>query len=105
MIHSVLHRLSLLVEKVLYRDACDEKRGWDAKLSNELTRRWKRWEDDVSNQVAVPRSIPKHQEKITSEIVLHAFGDASGKGVAAVVYAVVKQSSGSSKGLVAAKAI
>ena len=52
----------------------------------------------------MPRSIPKHQEKITSEIVLHAFGDASGKGVAAVVYAVVKQCSGSSKGLVAAKA-
>ena len=70
--------------KVLYRDACDEKRGWDAKLSNELTKRWKRWEDDLPNQVAVPRSIPKHQEKI-SEIVLHAFGDASGKGVAAVV--------------------
>ena len=60
----------------------------------------------MSNQVAVPRSIPKHQEKITSEIVLHAFGDASGKGVAAVVYAVVKQSSESSKaGLVAAKVI
>ena len=55
--------------KVLYRDACDEKRGWDAKLSNELTKRWKRWEDDVSNQVAVPRSIPKHQEKLLLKMV------------------------------------
>lgn len=92
-----------LCGKVLYRDACDEKRGWDAKLSDEVTKRWKRWEDDLPKQVAVPRSIPKHQEEI-EDIALHAFGDASGKGVAAVVYAVVKQRSGSSKGLVAAKA-
>jgi hypothetical protein len=34
---------------------------------------------------------------------LHAFGDASGKGVAAVVYAVVNQPSGTTQGLVAAK--
>ena len=92
-----------LCGKVLYRDACDEKRGWDAKLSDEVTKRWKRWEDDLPKQVAVPRSIPKHQEEI-EDIALHAFGDASGKGVAAVVYAVVKQRSGSSKGLVAEKA-
>ena len=92
-----------LCGKILYRDACDEKRGWDAKLSDEVTKRWKRWEDDLPKQVAVPRSIPKHQGEI-EDIALHAFGDASGKGVAAVVYAVVKQCSGSSKGLVAAKA-
>ena len=35
---------------------------------------------------------------------LHAFGDASGKGVAAAVYAVVTQPSGINQGLVAAKA-
>ena len=92
-----------LCGKILYRDTCDEKRGWDAKLSDEVTKRWKRWEDDLSKQVTVPRSIPKHQGEI-EDIALHAFGDASGKDVAAVVYAVVKQCSGSSKGLVAANA-
>lgn len=79
--------------KVLYRDACDEKRAWDAKLSNELAKQWKRWENN----------LPSHQEKI-SDVILHAFGDASGKGVGAAVYAIAKQPSGTSKGLVAAKA-
>ena len=51
----------------------------------------------------MPRSIPTFQEDIES-IVLHAFGDASGKGVAAVVYAVVNQPSGTTQDLVAAKA-
>ena len=35
---------------------------------------------------------------------MHAFGDASGKGVAAAVYAVVVQESGVNQGLVAARA-
>ena len=37
------------------------------------------------------------------EINLHTFGDASSMGVAAAVYAVVKQPSGTSQGLVTAK--
>lgn len=36
-------------------------------------------------------------------ISLHAFGDASSKGVHAAVYAVVEQESGMKQGLVAAK--
>ena len=39
------------------------------------------------------RSVVKHEEKILS-IGPHTFGDASGKGISAVVYAVVKQPSG-----------
>ena len=34
----------------------------------------------------------------------HAFGDESGRGVAAAVYTVVRQDSGTTQGLVAAKA-
>ena len=37
-------------------------------------------------------------------IELHAFGDASGKGVAAAVYAVVVQKKGVKRGLVASRA-
>ena len=47
-------------------------------------------------------SIPLYQEDI-DEIQLHAFGDASGRGVRAAVYTVVKQASGVSQGLVTAK--
>ena len=42
------------------------------------------------------------QENIES-IQLHGFGDASGKGVAAVVYAVVEQPSGTTQSIVTAK--
>ena len=35
--------------------------------------------------------------------MLHAFGDTSGSGISAAVYAVITQASGVSKGLIAAK--
>ena len=47
-------------------------------------------------------TIILHQEAIR-EIHLHSFGDASGKSVAAVVYAVVFQSARGSQGMIAAK--
>ena len=52
--------------------------------------------------MSVKRSIPLYKEEI-DEIQLHAFGDASGRGVCAAVYAVVTQVSGVSQGLVTAK--
>ena len=52
--------------------------------------------------MTVPRSIARFREPINS-IELHSFGDASGKGVCAAVYTVVKQESGTTKGLVTAK--
>ena len=49
------------------------------------------------------RSSPLSREEIT-DIHLHSFGDASGKGVDATVHAVVFQPSTVNQGLVAAKA-
>ena len=46
--------------------------------------------------------IVRYQEPV-NEVELHSFGDASTKGVGAAVYAVVKQPSGSTQQLVAAK--
>ena len=54
-----------------------------------------------AHTLEVARSVVKH-EKILS-IDLHAFGDASGKGVSAAVYAVVEQPSGMNQGLVTAR--
>ena len=48
------------------------------------------------------RSISLYQEEI-DEIQLHAFGDASDREVCAAVYALVKQASGISQGLITAK--
>ena len=47
-------------------------------------------------------NIPRYQEEI-NEIQFHAFGDTSGRGVYAAVYVVVKQASGISQPLLAAK--
>ncbi len=91
-----------LTGKLLYRDACNAKLAWDAKLPNELLQRLIKWEKELPTSAMTKRSLPLHQQEIL-EIHLHSFGDASGKGVAAVVYAVVFQSEGVSQGLVAAK--
>jgi hypothetical protein len=91
-----------LAGKQLYREACDSKLGWDAPLNEPLARRVERWENGLATSVEFPRSLVGNREDI-EEINLHAFGDASSKGVAAAVYAVVKQPSGTAQGLVAAK--
>ena len=88
--------------KLLYRDVCDAKRNWDDKLPNELMQNWVQWEERLPEQLTVPRSLAVHQEEVQT-IELHAFGDASGKGVAAAVYAVVVQELGVNQGLVAAR--
>ena len=89
--------------KIIYREVCQKKVPWDAPLSSEQKNHWLKWVKQLPNGVAVPRSIPMFQENIES-IQLHGFGDASGKGVAAVVYAVVNQPSGTTQGIVTAKA-
>ena len=89
--------------KFLYRDICDAKLAWDAKLPSNLIQSWVRWEEKLPSHVTVPRSLAAHQEDIQA-IELHAFGDASGKGVAAAVYTVVVQEEGVDQVLVASRA-
>ena len=74
--------------KIVYREACDGKCAWDAPLPEALAQCWNKWESSLPNQVNVPRTLARSQAPI-EDVALHAFGDASGKGVAAAVYAVV----------------
>ena len=55
----------------------------------------------MPNSATLPCSLANYQEPI-KEIKLHAFGDASGHGMSAAIYAVVMQESGITRGLVAA---
>ena len=89
--------------KVIFRDVCDEKQAWDAKLAGPLLRRWQKWEQSLPTEVSVPRSITSFQEPL-QDVELHGFGDGSKLGVGAAVYAVVRQASGKTQRLVAAKA-
>ena len=63
---------------------CDGNKAFQKKLTHRV--HWQHFREDIQS------------------IELHAFGDASGEGVSSVVYAVVRQPSGVSQGLVAAKA-
>ena len=51
----------------------------------------------------VRRTFSPYREPINA-VELHAFGDASKRGIATAVYAVVRQDSGTTQGLVTAKA-
>ena len=91
-----------LIGKQIYREVCETKTSWDAELSNDLLRRWRKWEQQLPHQFQVPRPIAQHREAIEG-VELHGFGDASAQGVGAVVYAVVRQHSGNMQQLLAAK--
>ena len=92
----------LLQGKQIYREVCDSKVSWDTKLSGGIQKRWEKWESILTPEVTVPRTIaPFHEPREKLEI--HAFGDASGEGLCAAVYTVVRQSSGVTQGLLAAK--
>ena len=91
-----------LTGKTLYREACDLKIAWDAPLPSTLLQKWLKYERSLPCQVSAPRRLAKAEEPIES-VELHAFGDASGIGDSAAVYAVIQQPTTVSSGLVAAK--
>ena len=91
-----------LTGKLIYRAACDTKNGWDAPLPDAIAKLWNKWDSELPVQVETQKSLAVYQEPIGA-IQLHSFGDASGNGVAACVYAVVEQRSGSNQGLVPAR--
>ena len=41
--------------KHIYREACEEKKGWDSEVSSSLKEQWIKWNKQLKN-VKVPRS-------------------------------------------------
>ena len=78
------------------------KGAWDANLSRDLAKLWVKWESRLPERFTVPRSLVAHREEI-ERIDLHSFGDACAHGVAACVYAVIRQASRTNQGLIAAR--
>ena len=92
----------MLVEgKHLYREAVDERKGWDKQVSEELRRKWNKWVKSLQT-VKAPRSIAPYLED-DIQVSLHHFMDASDKAVSAQTVAVVIQSSGVTQGLLTSK--
>ena len=88
--------------KQLFRDICDSKLPWDTQLPGPILKRWEEWRRILTDNLTVPRAFVPFHEPIL-QLGLHAFGDASAKGVSAAVYAVVHQSQGTTQQLVCAK--
>jgi hypothetical protein len=76
--------------KTIYRETCKAKTAWDASLPEPQAAEYGRWVRELPRRVTVPRALTTQREAV-EEIELHTFGDASGKGVCAALYAIVKQ--------------
>ena len=87
---------------VIYRAVCDMKGAWDANLSHDPAKLWVKWKSRLPELFTVLRSRVAHREEI-ERIDLHSFGDVCAHGVAACIYAVIWQASGTNQGLIAAR--
>lgn len=92
----------MLCGKFIFPNLFEKKLPWDTPILADLKRSWKKRHSDLPELVSVKQTIAPFREAINS-IQLHAFGDASSKGVCAVVYTVVSQESGTTQGLVTSK--
>jgi len=74
--------------KHIYREACDEKKGWNAKVSTHLKNQWLRWTEQLRD-VRVPRSVTTFDGEVEA-VHLHLFADANILACCAVAVAVVE---------------
>ena len=83
----------ILIEgKQIYRQAVDEKLGWDQEISDEVREKWNRWLKGLKS-VQVPRTIAPYLEDVT-QVALHHIMDASIKAVFARTVPIVTQPCG-----------
>ena len=78
--------------KQIYRESCDENKGWNPEVSQALTRDWLRWMKQLRN-VKVPRSLIKDCRNVKS-VRIHQFADASNLACSTVTIAVIEQGEG-----------
>ena len=87
--------------KQIYRDACNETKGWNADVSDQLKRDWIKWSSQLK-PVRIPRSVTRGVGWIQA-VHLHVFADASNIAFSAVTIAVVEGKTGVVKGLLTSK--
>ena len=85
----------------IYRQACDEKKGWNAEVSSQLRDEWFKWTKQLKT-VEIPRTMATLIGEVTG-VHFHLFADASNLACCAVAVAVVEQQGGMSKGLLTSK--
>ena len=80
--------------KEIYRDACDQTRGWNTAVPDQIRMEWLKWTNQLTN-VKIPRSLVKSVGR-TKALHLHVFADASNTACSAVAIAVIE---GTTQGL------
>ena len=79
--------------KLLFRGCCDLKLPWDQPVLNEMYKRWIDWERSLPKSISIPRAFNMSFSTI-KEVNIHTFADASGQGVCATLYVVIRQQNG-----------
>eukprot|EP00795_Rhopilema_esculentum_P000677 gene677-biopygen7196 len=92
---------TLVEGKRLYREACDETKGWNSEISKPLVKDYLKWVEQLKN-VKVPRNLIKDNRKVKG-INLHIFADASAVACSSVTIALIQHETGIVKGLLTSK--
>ena len=92
---------TLVEGKRIFREACDEKKGGDAGISESLVKDYLSWMKQL-RELKIPRSLVKEIRSVDA-VNLHIFADASEKACCAVTIAVVEQGTSKVKGLLTSK--
>ena len=87
--------------KQIYRDTCDETKGWNTEVSDQLKRDWLKWSSQLKS-VRVPRDVARGVGRVQA-VHLHVFADASNIACSAVTIPVVEGETGVVKGLLTSK--
>ena len=87
--------------KHLYREVCEEKKGWNEEVSPALKKKWFRWTRQLRN-VQVPHSIIRECRRMKS-IHIHQFADASNLACSTVTIVAVETMTGTVKGTLTSK--
>ena len=87
--------------KQIYKGACDETKGWNTDVSDQLKGEWIKWSNQLKT-VRVPRSVARGAGRVQA-VHLHVFADASNIACPAVTIAVVEGERGVAKGLLTSK--
>lgn len=78
----------VLPAKLILRELCKEKYGWDEEIQGEHARKWQEWLTDLEGltELSIPRCIKTEAFGATQSAQLHHFADASEDGYATTSY-------------------
>ena len=87
--------------KRIYREVCEETKGWDSEASPQLQKQWLKWTSQLRS-VKIPRAVSREVKRVKA-VHLHVFADASKVACSAVTIAVIEHETGTVKGLLTSK--